>query len=647
MAIEGEKLRGLRDFFTDAFTASELKMFLNVNGYREVADASNPSVGGIEYFFDVAQALQRRGLIDDEFFERLKQERIKKGARISVLQQLWVAEDQAVPKASGSTTSSGPRQMTDGGPPASPHRTSVAPIGGMMETAGPRRTGVFLSYSHADAAWLERPKVFFETLRLRGIARGWTDHQIKPGDDWSAEIQQALDDAAAAVLLISEDFLASAFIGRVELPEILKARAERGLVILPVYLSASTVADYPDLARIQALNSPQRLLCDMSKGEQDALWVKMSQAIQRGIGPVPAAPAPASPRDDRPAIYLAPAATASLSEFRDEVKDYLSLQLPGVRVLPESSDPGGGIAVAAFVSAVQADLQRSALFVQLLDLSRGLDWFDDAPEEGSVGLLHRCALDLKAPREILQWRDALGPLPKAADSPHRRLLEGPTVSTAGREEFKRMIVERYGELTAPAARAPEPELGEGDEKQIFIDAEPTPAWRSVADRISRELTQGRRIACMMLGEGLETRERRETRDFCLTHCDGLLFVGGSNPRWLMEEREAYLKLKLKRKEAGKSASVPMALCEGPPKPGPCEGPLVPCFWRDPEARRGASVAVRHRLPGFDVIDRSTGVCSDAAGCRGGPCAEAFEQFVRRVRGGETGAAPQSPGGLKP
>lgn len=50
---------------------------------------------------------------------------------------------------------------------------------------GPRRTRVFLSYSHADTAWLKRPKIFFETLKLRGVAQGWTDHQIRPGDHWS------------------------------------------------------------------------------------------------------------------------------------------------------------------------------------------------------------------------------------------------------------------------------------------------------------------------------------------------------------------------------------------------------------------------------------------------------------------------------
>lgn len=82
MATRGEQIRGLRDFFLDAFTASEFEMFLTVNGYREVALAVNQNVGSIAYFFDVVQEFDRRGLIDDAFFDQLRQERPRKGPQI-------------------------------------------------------------------------------------------------------------------------------------------------------------------------------------------------------------------------------------------------------------------------------------------------------------------------------------------------------------------------------------------------------------------------------------------------------------------------------------------------------------------------------------------------------------------------------------
>ena len=108
MATRGEQIRGLRDFFVNAFTASEFEMFLTVNGYREVALAVNQNVGTIAYFYDVAQEFDRRGLIDDAFFDQLRQERSRRGPQIGALQQLWRGEAPAVPKPSGGATSADP-----------------------------------------------------------------------------------------------------------------------------------------------------------------------------------------------------------------------------------------------------------------------------------------------------------------------------------------------------------------------------------------------------------------------------------------------------------------------------------------------------------------------------------------------------------
>ena len=43
----------------------------------------NQNAGGIAYFFNVAQEFDRRGLIDDAFFDQLRQERPRKGPQIS------------------------------------------------------------------------------------------------------------------------------------------------------------------------------------------------------------------------------------------------------------------------------------------------------------------------------------------------------------------------------------------------------------------------------------------------------------------------------------------------------------------------------------------------------------------------------------
>jgi TIR domain len=75
----------------------------------------------------------------------------------------------------------------------------------------PTRTKVFISYSHKDQEWLYRLQTHLKPLVREGLDC-WDDTHIRPGDDWKQEIQNALDTAQIAVLLISANFFASDFI---------------------------------------------------------------------------------------------------------------------------------------------------------------------------------------------------------------------------------------------------------------------------------------------------------------------------------------------------------------------------------------------------------------------------------------------------
>lgn len=113
------------------------------------------------------------------------------------------------------------------------------------------RTKLFLSYSHRDRSWLERLKVHLALLQRRGLVHVWSDTRIGVGDRWQQEIESALTESRAAVLLISPDFLASAFIWGEEMPRLI-AHQKKGMAILPLIVRPCAWRIAPELAELQA-----------------------------------------------------------------------------------------------------------------------------------------------------------------------------------------------------------------------------------------------------------------------------------------------------------------------------------------------------------------------------------------------------------
>src|SRR5262249_34673008 len=106
----------------------------------------------------------------------------------------------------------------------------------------------------------------------------WDDTQIKPGDDWNHEIEQALASARLALLLVSADFLASEFVTDEQLPRLLSAAESRGTRILPIILTPCLFWR-TSLSRFKAINDPARPLRGLSKHEQDLVWEHVVETV--------------------------------------------------------------------------------------------------------------------------------------------------------------------------------------------------------------------------------------------------------------------------------------------------------------------------------------------------------------------------------
>lgn len=148
--------------------------------------------------------------------------------------------------------------------------------------ADPTRNGVFVSYSHGDARWLERLRKHLRPLEREGV-EVWDDTRLQPGKPWREEIRKALSGAKVAILLISADFLASEFIVTNELPPLLKAAEDDGATILPVIISHSRFERTASLSRFQAVNDPRRPLVQLRRANREKVLDDVARAVEDAL----------------------------------------------------------------------------------------------------------------------------------------------------------------------------------------------------------------------------------------------------------------------------------------------------------------------------------------------------------------------------
>jgi formylglycine-generating enzyme required for sulfatase activity len=158
------------------------------------------------------------------------------------------------------------------------------------------RNQMFISYSQKDRYWLEKLRTMLAPLSRQGIKVWAADKDIAPGQQWKEEIAKALASAKVAVLLVSPDFLASDFIGKHELPPLLKAAEDEGLTIIWVPVRAcfyelTVIADY------QAVHDPETPLAILSEAHQEVVLTKIVKTIAHAIR---ATPSPKKPVVSKP-----------------------------------------------------------------------------------------------------------------------------------------------------------------------------------------------------------------------------------------------------------------------------------------------------------------------------------------------------------
>jgi tetratricopeptide (TPR) repeat protein len=159
---------------------------------------------------------------------------------------------------------------------------------------------VFISYSHKDEAWKDRVVTHLGVLHKQGMLYAWDDRRIGVGEDWYQEIQDAMDAASVALLLVSADFLASKFIHEEEVPRLLERSAQAGVRIVPLILRPCAWEEVEWLASLQARPKDGRPL---SAGDENQIEANLAALVKEIRGLLLGA---ALPPEERECVPLDP-----------------------------------------------------------------------------------------------------------------------------------------------------------------------------------------------------------------------------------------------------------------------------------------------------------------------------------------------------
>jgi hypothetical protein len=422
---------------------------------------------------------------------------------------------------------------------------------------------IFVSYAHLDdkgaRPWvtaLVTTLANYSSQRLGRPLRVWMDHALGGNQAITPEIIQAVQRSATLLIVMSRGYLLSEWClkERNAFLDVAADRLEKQSVFvvdawrterseMPVELRdlkgfAFWAQDdgTGDIARPLGLIDAQERRYHERLVDLSGQLAKTLQSLDStvAIGRENSGPPPNT-------IFIA-RSTDDLLDREEELYGYLSQA--GIERLPRKWYPE--TSENAFCTAINADLQRSSVIVQLLGRTRGRK-----PEFGGERRYPALQSDLAlaSGKPVLRWRDPRDDPSEVSDTVHRALLED--ARSCSFEDFKRDVVEL-------ARRAPPMQKTRPSGLSVFVNADNDDM--EVAQRVA-EILADKGVECAWpLREGSPERVRLDLEEN-LKDCDGLILVyGATEPSWVRDQLRQGRKILSQRAHA----LAAMAICLGPP-----------------------------------------------------------------------------------
>ena len=168
---------------------------------------------------------------------------------------------------------------------------------------------IFISYSHKDDEFRKRIEVHLALLKRQGVISVWNDRRIGAGKDIHGEISVNLEAADIVLLLVSPDFLASAYCYDREMVRAMERHKEGAARVIPVILRVCDWhgALFGHLKAVPRDGQPITKFTDRDEG-----FTEVAKAIRDVVAELGTGRGTAKPADPPEAVFSRPSPTPSM-----------------------------------------------------------------------------------------------------------------------------------------------------------------------------------------------------------------------------------------------------------------------------------------------------------------------------------------------